>query len=399
MKKDEVLSSEFLKQFKTGDELNSFLQQLQKRGVEQLLECEMDAHLGYEKHHVSEGKNARNGHSSKTIKTSHGVSEIAIPRDRDATFSPIIVPKRKSIVDGIESVIISLYSKGMTNSDIEEQIREVYDFDVSTSTISRITDRITADILVWQNRPLESVYLVVWMDGIVFKVRENSRVVNKTIYIAIGLRKDGLKEVLGLWLGKNESAAFWLTVLTDLKARGVTDILITATDNLTGFTDAIESVFPESTKQICVVHQIRNSFKYVVWKDKKEFAGDMKEIYTAPNKAAALLALDAMEAKWNAKYSYAIKSWRVNWDALTAFFEFPVEIRKIIYTTNLIENFNGKIRKYTKNKLSFPTDEAVMKSVFLAVIEATKKWTMAIRDWGVILNQFTIIFEERLKIH
>lgn len=398
MKKDEVLSSEFLKQFKTGDELNSFLQQLQKRGVEQLLEGEMDAHLGYEKHKESESKNARNGHSSKTIKTSQGESEINVPRDRDATFSPIIVPKRKSIVDGIENVIISLYAKGMSNSDIEEQIREVYNFEVSTSTISRITDRIAADIVVWQNRPLESVYLIVWMDGIVFKVRESSRVINKTIYIAIGLRKDGLKEVLGLWLGKNESAAFWLSVLTDLRSRGVKDILITATDNLNGFTDAIASVFPDSTKQICVVHQIRNSSKYVVWKDKKDFAADMKEIYTAPNKPAALAALDAMDIKWNDKYSYAIKSWRTNWDELTAFFEFPAEIRRIIYTTNLIENFNGKIRKYTKNKLSFPTDEAVMKSVYLAVMEASKKWTMAIRDWGIILNQFTIIFEERLKI-
>ena len=312
MQKDELLSSEFLKQFKSGDELNAFLQQLQKRGVEQLLEGEMDAHLGYEKHQESAGNNARNGHSGKTIKTSQGKSEINVPRDRDATFSPVIVPKRRCIVDGIENVIISLYAMGMSNSDIEEQIREVYNFEVSTSTISRITDRIAADIVVWQNRPLESVYLIVWMDGIVFKVRENSRVINKTIYIAIGLRKDGLKEVLGLWLGKNESAAYWLSVLTDLKVRGVNDILITATDNLNGFTDAMENFFPESTKQICVVHQIRNSCKYVVWKDKREFAADMKEIYRAPNKAAALAALDAMEAKWNDKYSYVMKSWRVN---------------------------------------------------------------------------------------
>jgi putative transposase len=398
MKKNDVLNSEFLKQFKTGEELNSFLQELQKRGVEQLLEGEMDAHLGYEKHQTSDEENARNGHSKKKIKTSHGESEINVPRDRDSTFNPLIVPKRRNIVDGIENVIVSLYAKGMSNSDIEEQIREVYNFEVSTSTISRITDRIAADIVVWQNRPLESVYLIVWMDGIVFKVRENSRVINKTVYVAVGLRKDGLKEVLGLWLGKSESAAFWLTVLTDLKVRGVKDILITATDNLNGFTEAISNVFPESTKQICVVHQIRNSCRYVVWKDKKEFSADMKEIYTAPNKAVALAALNNMEAKWNSKYSYAMKSWRANWEELTAFFDFPTEIRKIIYTTNLIENFNGKIRKYTKNKLSFPTDDAVMKSVFLAVREATKKWTMAIRDWGVILNQFTIIFEERLKI-
>ena len=277
----------------------------------------------------------------------------------------------------------------MSNSDIEEQIREVYDIDVSTSTISRITDRITNDAIAWQNRPLDPVYMIVWMDGIVFKVRENSKVVNKTIYIAIGLRKDGRKEVLGLWLGKNESAAFWMSVLTDMKARGVEDILITATDNLNGFTDTIKNVFPESKTQICVVHQIRNTSRYVVWKDKKAFTSDMKHIYNAPTKEAALAALNDFSKKWEHKYAYAVKSWRDNWEELTVFFEFPVEIRKIIYTTNLIENLNGKIRKYTKNKLSFPTDQAVMKSVFLAVREATKKMDNACQKLG---NHFKSIF-------
>jgi putative transposase len=398
MKKEDLLNSDFLKQFSTGEELNSFLKELQKRGVEQLLEGEMDAHLGYSKHHKSNSPNSRNGHSKKTIKNLYGESEIKVPRDRDSSYSPMLVPKRESIVDGIENVIISLYAKGMSNSDIEQQILDVYNFEVSTSTISRITERITGDILAWQNRPLEPIYLIVWMDGIVFKVRENSKVINKTMYIAVGLRRDGKKEVLGLWLGKNESAAYWMTVLTDLKARGVEDILITVTDNLNGFTDTIKTVFPNSTKQICVVHQIRNSCKYVVWKDKKEFAKDLKDIYGAPSKQAAEAALDGLEKKWNDKYSYAIKSWRSNWDELTAFFDFPLEIRKIIYTTNLIENLNGKIRKYTKNKLSFPTDEAVMKSVFLALNQATKKWTMPIRDWGIIVNQFLIIFENRFKL-
>lgn len=396
MKKEELLNSDFLKQFKTGDELNSFLKDLQKRGVEQLLEGELDAHLGYDKHQDSKNTNSRNGYSKKVIKTSHGESEIQVPRDRDSSYSPMLVPKRQSIVDGIENVIISLYAKGMSNSDIEEQIREVYNFDISTSTISRLTDRITKDIISWQNRALERTYLIVWMDGIVFKVRENSKVINKTMYIAVGLRTDGLKEVLGLWLGKNESSAFWMTVLTDIKARGVEDILITATDNLNGFTETIYSVFPESTKQICVVHQIRNASRYVVWKDKKEFSKDMKEIYTAPTKQLAEQALNELETKWNHKYAYAIKSWRDNWDELTAFFDFPIEIRQIIYTTNLIENLNGKIRKYTKNKLSFPTDEAVMKSAFLAINEATKKWSMPIRNWGIILNQFMLIFGDRL---
>ncbi len=398
MDQKQLLDSDFLKQFKNGNELETFLKELQKRGVEQLLQGEMDAHLGYDKNGLSENKNSRNGFSKKTIKTSQGESEIKVPRDRESTFSPMIIPKRKSMVEGIENVIISLYAKGMSNSDIEEQIREVYNFDVSTSTISRITERISSDIITWQNRPLEPIYLIVWMDGIVFKVRENSKVINKTIYISVGLRRDGKKEVLGLWLGKNESAAFWMNVLTDMKARGVEDILITATDNLNGFTDTIRTVFPQSITQICVVHQIRNACKYVVWKDRKDFSKDMKDIYGAPNRQAAELALDELDKKWSQKYSYAIKSWKDNWEELTAFFDFPLEIRKIIYTTNLIENLNGKIRKYTKNKLSYPTDEAVMKSAFLAIREATKKWTMPIRDWGLILNQFMVIFEERIKL-
>ena len=398
MKKENLLSDEFLSQFKTGEELNSFLSSLHKRGVEKILEGELDAHLGYDKHQKKKKDNARNGYSKKTIKTDYGTAEISVPRDRDGSFDPALVPKRKGMAEGIENVIISLYAKGMSNSDIEEQIREVYDIDVSTSTISRITDRITNDAVAWQNRPLEPVYLIVWMDGIVFKVRENSKVINKTVYIAVGLRRDGKKEVLGLWLGKNESAAFWMSVLTDMKARGVEDILITATDNLNGFTDTIKNVFPDSKTQICVVHQIRNATRYVVWKDKKAFTADMKHIYEAPNKDAAQAALNDFANKWEGKYAYAIKSWKNNWDELTVFFEFPVEIRKIIYTTNLIENLNGKIRKYTKNKLSYPTDQAVMKSVFLAVNEATKKWTMPIRNWGIILNQFLTIFEERVRI-
>jgi len=398
MKKEDLLSDDFLKQFKTGEDLYSFLGQLQKRGLEKMLEGELDAHLGYEKHEKTTTPNARNGFSNKKIKTSFGESEIQVPRDRDASFNPIIVPKRQNMLDGLENVIVSLYAKGMSNSDIEEQIREVYNFEVSTSTISRITDSVSNDIVAWQNRPLEPVYLIVWMDGIVFKVRENSKVVNKTIYLAVGLNRDGKKEILGMWLGKNESASFWLGVMTDLKARGVEDILITATDNLNGFTQTIKNVFPESQTQICVVHQIRNSARYVVWKDKKAFSADMKLIYNAPTKQAAKASLEDFAVKWNDKYPYAVKSWTENWEELTVFFDFPIEIRKIIYTTNLIENLNGKIRKYTKNKLSFPTDDAVLKSVYLALREATKKWSMPIQNWGLILNQFLTIFEKRVQL-
>jgi len=398
MNTEDFLSDDFLKQFKTGQQLNDFLGQIQKRAIEKMLEGELDGHLGYEKNEQNDSKNARNGYGKKKIKTQYGESEIKVPRDRDASFNPMIVPKRESMVEGIEEVIVSLYAKGMSVSDIEEQIKDVYKFEVSTATISRITSRIAEDIVAWQNRPLERVYLIVWMDGIVFKVRENSKVVNKTVYIVVGLRQDGFKEVLGMWLGKNESAAYWMTVLTDMKARGLEDILITATDNLNGFTQTIRTVFPQSATQVCVVHQIRNSCRYVVWKDKREFSHDMKDIYGAPTRQAAQAALQALETKWGSKYGYAIKSWKDNWEELTVFFDFPLEIRQIIYTTNLVENLNGKIRKYTKNKLSFPNDEAVLKSVYLALREATKKWTMPIRNWGIVLDQFLTIFENRIRI-
>ncbi|MCF3112126.1 IS256 family transposase [Niabella sp. CC-SYL272] len=369
MKTEDFLSDDFLKQFKTGEQLNEFLSSIQKRAIEKMLEGELDDHLGYEKHQQSDNPNARNGHGKKKIKTGYGQMEIEVPRDREASFNPILVPKRESMVEGLEEVMVSMYAKGMSVSDIQEHVKDVYKFDVSSSTISRITSRVAEDIIAWQNRPLETVYLIVWMDGIVFKVRENSKVINKTVYIAVGLRTDGYKEVLGMWLGKNETSAYWLSVLTDLKSRGLQDILITATDNLNGFTTTIRTVFPESSTQICVVHQIRNSMRYVVWKDRKEFTRDMKDIYGAPTREAAAAALDGFEQKWAGKYAYAIRSWKDNWEELTVFFDFPIDIRQIIYTTNLIENLNGKIRKYTKNKLSFPNDDAVLKSVYLALRE------------------------------
>ena len=398
LKTQDSLTDAFLKQLKTGEELQAFLRDIHKRGLEKILEGELDAHLGYDKHEKTPSINARNGTQKKVIKTEFGETQIEVPRDREASFDPVLVPKRSRYSTGVENLIISLYSKGMSVSDIEQEIKEIYQFELSTSAISRVTERIVEDSIAWQNRPLDAVYLVVWMDGIVFKVRENSKVVNKTVYLAIGLNREGRKEVLGMWLGKNESSSFWMGVLTDLKARGVEDILITATDNLNGFTQTIRAVFPESQTQICVVHQIRNACRYVVWKDKKEFSRDMKQIYDAPTKQAAEAALKDFSTKWGKKYPYAIRSWEENWDELTVFFDFPLEIRKIIYTTNLIENLNGKIRKYTKNKLSFPTDDALMKSVYLAINEATKKWGMPIHNWGIILNQFLAIFEKRVRI-
>ena len=398
LKTQDSLTDAFLKQLKTGEELQAFLRDIHKRGLEKILEGELDAHLGYDKHEKTPSINARNGTQKKVIKTEFGETQIEVPRDREASFDPVLIPKRSRYSTGVENLIISLYSKGMSVSDIEQEIKEIYQFELSTSAISRVTERVLEDSIAWQNRPLDAVYLVVWMDGIVFKVRESSKVVNKTVYLAIGLNREGRKEVLGMWLGKNESSSFWMGVLTDLKARGVEDILITATDNLNGFTQTIRAVFPESQTQICVVHQIRNACRYVVWKDKKEFSRDMKQIYDAPTKQAAEAALKDFSLKWGKKYPYASRSWEENWDELTVFFDFPLEIRKIIYTTNLIENLNGKIRKYTKNKLSFPTDDALMKSVYLAINEATKKWGMPIHNWGIILNQFLAIFEKRVRI-
>ena len=395
----ELLSKEFLSQFKSSEDVDSFLRSLHSHVYEKMLECEMDNHLGYEKHSSSGSNigNSRNGKYPKKIQTEHGESIIEIPRDRKGDFEPVIVPKHQSRGLSIERLVISLYAKGMSVSDIESEMHEIYGITLSTSSISIITNKVSQSALEWQNRPLESLYLIVWMDGIVFKVRENGKVINKTVYLCIGLNKDGLKEVLGLWVGKTESSSFWLGVLTDLKARGVEDILITVTDNLNGFTDTIKSVFPDSTTQICVVHQIRNSCRYVVRKEKKEFTSDLKSVYNAPTKEAAQMELDTFERKWGSKYPYAIRSWRNNWDELTSFYNFPIEIRKIIYTTNIIENLNGKIRKYTKNKLSFPNDDALKKSVFLSIMEIEKKWSLPVHNWGLIFNRFLTIFENRIR--
>ncbi len=398
--KEDFLNAEFLKQFKDSKEFTSFMEELYVRGTEKMLEAEIDAHLGYQKY-APEGKNtgnSRNGATAKKLKTQYGAVDIEVPRDRAGTFEPVAVPKRSNLAQGMEDLVISLYAKGMSTRDIEEELREIYKFNLSESTISNITAKVSEDILEWQHKPLEAIYYIVWMDGIVFKVRHNGKVINKTIYLAVGLNKEGRKELLGMWLAETESAAFWVGVLTDIKARGVEDILITCTDNLSGFTQGIRSVFPEAVTQICVVHQIRNSSRYVVWKDKKAFAHDMKAIYNAPTREMAANELDHFEELWSSKYPYAIKSWRSNWEELTAFFDFPLEIRKIIYTTNLIENLNGKIRKYTKSKGSFPDDNSVKKAVFLALREITKKWSQPRQNWGIILNQFVSIYEDRCRL-
>ena len=401
MKKKLNIPKDFWKDFKGREDFDEFFSELFKEGVSQMLKAEMSDHLGYEKH-AKEGDNSgnsRNGNYPKTLKTNLGEITVNVPRDRNGEFDPKVVPKHESrLSDDIAQVIIGLYSRGMSTTDIQEQIEQIYGVQVDSTSVSNITNVLIDSIKEWQSRPLEEVYFVVWMDGISIKIRHNGKIVNKTIYLVIGLTREGLKQVLGMWVAPTESASFWMGVLTDLKARGVEDILIASTDNLTGFTDAITSVFPMAITQLCVVHQVRNSMRYVVWKEKKEFAADLKEIYHAPTNEAAEQALKNFENKWGHKYAYAVKSWKNNWEKLTQFFEYPLEIRKIVYTTNTIESLNRGIRKYTKTKSIFPHDQAALKSVYLAISNIEKKWTMPIRNWGMILQQFLIKFEDRCKI-
>ena len=392
---------EFLKQFKNVDELQTFLDRIFKRGVEHLLKGELDEHLGYKKHDASGigSGNSRNGFSQKTVKTKKGSLIIDVPRDRNGTYEPKLIPKHKRTIDHIEDVVISFYAKGISTRDIEQQIEEIYGVKLSPTTISNITDRILVDVEQWHKRPLDEMYLVMWMDGIVFKVRSNGKIVKKTVFIVIGLNTQGCKEVLGLWIHENESASFWMNVLTELKERGVRDVLMCCTDNLKGLTSAIKALFPEAVTQLCIVHQIRNSLRYIPAKHKKEFLRDLKKVYATINLEAAQEAFGELEQKWATQYPFVIKSWLQNWEDLTAFYHFPFEIRKLIYTTNLIENLNRSVRKFTKNKTMFPDDDAVIKAVYLAVQTATKRWTHTVQFWPLIANQFMELYPSRAKIN
>jgi len=392
---------DFFKQFKSKESFQEYFNSLFKHGIEEMLKCELDDHLGYSKH-TKEGYNtgnSRNGSFSKTI-TTENVGEVVlnIPRDRNGAFEPMIIPKGQTIGGKIEEAIIGMYSRGMTTSDVRKQVSEIYGLQISETTVSNITEGIMASAREWQQRTLEPVYFAVWMDGIVLKVRTDNKVINKCVYIVIGLKPDGLKEVLGFWIEKTESAAFWMSVLTDLKARGVEDILIACTDNLKGFTQAINAVFPQAVTQLCIVHQIRNSCKFVVYKDRQIFCQDLKKVYTAINRVIALEEFEKFKLKWQAKYRYAITSWENNWQNLSNYFEYPMELRKIIYTTNTIENLNRGIRKYTKTKTQFPNENAASKSIYLAIKNIEQAWVKPIKHWGLILNQYLIIFEHRCRI-
>jgi transposase-like protein len=367
--------------------------------LENGLEGELDEELGYTKYDYlnKATDNSRNGHSQKTVKSSFGEMEIKVPRDRNGEFEPQIVKKHQTTLTGdIEEKILSMYAKGMTTSDIEGHIREIYGLDVSDTTISRVTDKILPVVREWQSRPLESVYAVVFMDGIYFHVRSEGQVVKKAVYIAIGIQTDGMRDVLGMWIGENESAKYWLGILNSLKNRGVDDILIACVDGLTGFANAIEAVYPRTEIQQCIIHQIRNSTKYVSYKDIKALMADLKKVYAAVDESSALDALDDFGEKWDSKYPKISRSWHSNWANLSTYFKYPQEVRTLIYTTNAIENFNRGLRKVTKSKSVFPTDDALLKMLYLAMIDITKKWTGRRRDWGIIHSQLEIFFEGRM---
>jgi len=400
-KKETPFPKGFFKQFKDKDSFQEYFNSMFKQGIEEMLQGEMDEHLGYSKHTTQgyNSGNSRNGSFPKTITTENvGDVLLNIPRDRNGEFEPRIVPKGETISEKIQEAILGMYSRGMSTSDVRKQIEEIYGLEISETTVSNITERVMESAREWQQRALEPVYFAVWMDGIVIKVRDDKKVVNKCVHIVIGLRPDGIKEVLGFWIEMNESASFWMTVLTELKARGVEDILIACTDNLKGFTQAISAVFPKAVTQLCIVHQIRNSCKFLVWKDRKEFCRDLKMVYTAINKETALEELGKLKEKWQGKYKYAITSWEENWDNLSNYFAYPLELRKIIYTTNTIENLNRGIRKYTKTKTQFPNENAAMKSIYLSIKNIEEAWTMTIQNWGIILNQYLIIFENRCRL-
>jgi transposase-like protein len=381
------------------DEIHDMLKDLFKGTIERVLDAEMDNHLGYEKHN-NEGDhsgNSRNGYGVKTIQTQLGKTELKVPRDRNGEFEPTIIKKYQTKSEDLEQQIIAMYAKGMSNRDIEDHLRDIYGVDASASLISRITDKILPSIQEWQSRPLDKIYPIVFLDGVMYKVRKDSKVGNKCSYTVLGVNMEGRKEILGMWITDTESASFWASVCNELRNRGVEDILIACRDNLTGFSTAIEAVFPKTEQQLCIIHQIRNSTKYVSYKDLKPLMADLKAIYQAPSEDDALYHLEEFKDKWSKKYPQIAKSWEDNWVALSAFFKYPAEVRRLIYTTNTVEGFHRMLRKFTKTKTVYPTDESLKKSIFLSIKEISRKWTLPIRDWGIIIGQLSIFFEDRLK--
>ena len=398
MKTEELqaIAQQAAKSIKTEQDLNEFRQMLSKITIETALNAELDEHLGYSKNEKTDSDNSRNGFTRKTLQTEDGQFELDTPRDRNGDFEPELVKKKQRRFTSMSDKILFLYAQGMSTRDIVATFKELYSADVSPSLISKVTDAVLSQVPEWQSRPLDSVYPIVYLDCIVLKIRQDKRVINKAIYLALGVNMEGHKELLGMWISENEGAKFWLNVLTELQNRGVKDILIACVDGLKGFPDAINTVFPETKIQLCIVHMVRNSLKFVPWKDYKAVTADLKNIYQSATEEEALLALDQFSERWDGKYPQISKSWCAHWDNLNTLFVYPQDIRKVIYTTNAIESLNSVIRKATRKRKLFPSDDSARKVVYLAIQEASKKWTMPIRNWKEALNRFMIEFEDRL---
>lgn len=399
--KIKALALELAKDIKTPEDLSALSAQLTKITVEAALNAEMEEHLGYALYDTK-GRNkgnSRNGYTSKKLKGDHGEIIIDTPRDRDASFDPQIVRKSQTRITGMDDQILSLYAKGMSTRDIVDAFQEMYGAEVSASLVSKVTNAVMEQVIEWQNRPLDTVYPIVYLDCIVLKIRQDKRVINKAIYLALGVNLDGQKELLGLWISENEGAKFWLQVLTELKNRGVEQILIACVDGLSGFPDAINAAFPDAKIQLCIVHMVRNSLKYVPWKDYKAVTADLKRIYQSATEQEASSELERFSEVWDHKYPQISRSWKAHWPNLITLFNFPSDIRKVIYTTNAIESLNSVIRKSVKTRKLFPSDESATKVVYLAIQAASKKWTMPIRNWKEAMNHFMIEFEEQLTPH
>ena len=395
----EAFAKKAAKSLKSEKDLSHFSQTFKKVMLEAALAAELDDHLGYEKHQSSNHSNSRNGHSNKRLSTDDGTLDIEVPRDRDSSFEPQLIKKQQTRFTGMDDKILFLYAQGMSTRDICTTFKEMYDVDVSPTLISKVTNAVMERVVEWQSRPLDPVYTIVYLDCIVVKIRQDKQVINKAIYLALGVNVEGHKELLGMWLSENEGAKFWLGILTELKTRGLEDILIACVDGLKGFPDAIQAVYPKTHVQLCIVHMVRNSMKFVPWSDYKAVAADLKRVYQSATEDQALLVLDQIDQTWAKKYPQISRSWRQNWDNLNTLFNYPPEIRKAIYTTNAIESLNSVIRKAIKKRKLFPHDDAAKKVVYLATREASKKWTMPIRNWRSALNHFMIVFEERLSDH
>lgn len=393
----EAFAKQAAKSIKTESDLTDFRKMLTKVTVEAALNAELDEHLGYSRYEQSHKDNYRNGYSSKTIRTEDGEVDLDAPRDRDSSFEPQIVKKNQTRFTSMDDKILYLYSKGMTTRDIVSTFKEMYDADVSPTLISRVTNAVIEQVVQWQARPLDAVYPIVYLDCLVVKIRQDKQVINKAVYLALGVNVEGHKELLGMWISENEGAKFWLNVLTELQNRGVKDILIACVDGLKGFPDAINTVYPETQIQLCIVHMVRNSLKFVPWKDYKAITADLKRIYQSVTEDEALLSLDQFEQRWDDKYPSISRTWRNNWQNVSTLFNYPDDIRKAIYTTNAIESLNSVIRKAIKKRKLFPHDDSAKKVIYLAIEQAAKKWTMPIRNWKTALNRFMIEFEDRLK--